>query len=94
MNTTAVVIFILSLFLSLLFYSNESKIIDKIAKTLNFSFILSILMGACYFLYSMSHEMTLDNIGNYLTVIMLVIIYPSISIVAFKIYQKTVYKSA
>jgi len=92
-NTTAVIIFVISLLLSFLLYNKESQSVSKAARIINFSFILSALFGACYFLYNMSHEMTLVNIGNYLTVLMLVIIYPSITIVALKIYQQMAHKN-
>jgi len=92
-NTLSLIIFGLSLFVSFILYRKVSNVIERLEKTSNFAFLVSILIGASYFLYNLSHEMTLDNIGNYLTVLMLSIIYPSLCLLILKAFKELCVKT-
>jgi len=89
-NTISIGIFALSLLISFVVYRNFSNSIKKLEKIMSFSFFLSVLIGSSYFLYGLSHEMTLDNIGNYLTVLMHSFIYPSFGVLILKGYKEGV----
>jgi len=93
-DVIAVFIFCFSFLIAFFVYQNTPDIMDRYEKTSIFSFYLSIFIGAIYFLYSLSNGMTLDNIGNYLTVLMLVIIYPTLVVLAIKLYKQRCLKLA
>ena len=93
-NTTSIALFSLSFLISFVVYRNFSNSIEKFEKVMSFCFFLSILIGSSYFLYSLSNEMTLDNIGNYLTVLMHSFIYPSFGVLILKFYKELGVKTA
>lgn len=93
-NTVSIVIFGLSFLISFFVYRNLSNSIEKLEKAMSFSFFLSVLIGSSYFLYSLSHEMTLDNMGDYLTVLMHSFIYPSFCVLTLRVYKELGVKTA
>lgn len=87
-NAISIVIFGLSFLFSLVVYRNFPKSIEKKEKVMSFCFFLSVFFGSSYFLFSLSYQMTLDNIGNYLTVLMHSFIYPSFCLLILNIYKE------
>ena len=87
-NALSVAIFLLSVSTSVLLYRRHANSIEKIEKIFTFSFFLSVFISSCYFLYSLSYGMTLDNIGDYLTVLMHSLMYPSACILLLKGYKE------
>ncbi len=79
-------IFLLSLFSSYWFYRKITTPSVLLTQISSLNFALCVLLSASYFVYSMSADMTMKNIGYYFTVLLLPIIYAAFFSIVVKVF--------
>jgi hypothetical protein len=82
----AIPIFIIALLVSFYVYRGSDNKSQKLSSVSSFSFNICILLGVSYFMYGLSSDMGIENVGPYAAAMLLPILYSALFSLSVKIY--------
>jgi len=85
-DSIAIPVFLVALLISFLVYRNYQDKKQKLLQVSSFSFSICILIGVSYFMYGLSSDMSIENVGPYAAVLLLPMFYSALFSIGVRLY--------